>query len=222
MWLGVTWQVSARPGFAGQTAGRRTCASLCVCVAEGVPTAPHFLDVPQLWSALCRRPLAACCGSRKPRFRAAIFQYIVVIILSAHPPVQSNNYPIQTSAANVPQLKGVFNSKIILVFSSFPLCFFLISPQWDITLITAVNRNSVSITACHLFHLGFRLLSWMKGGVYADVWLYLFIVSLLTSFVLHFKPSRICVFTGVGGARECECVYVVCVCLLPNLAVILS
>lgn len=27
---------------------------------------------------------------------------------------------------------------------------------------------------------------------------------------------------GGGGVRECECVYVVCVCLLPNLAVILS
>lgn len=61
--------------------------------------------------------------------------------------------PLHTS---LPELKGIFKSRIILDFNffSFPHCFFLISPQWDITLITAVKGNSVSITVCHPSPLG--------------------------------------------------------------------
>lgn len=124
------------------------CMCVCVCVVclSKPPTA-----------VICILQTAPPSGLWEPwtyRLSTAILRYTVVIILSANPPIHANNYPVQTSAAPVPQLQGVLNSKIILVFFSFPLFFPAISPQWDITLITAVNRNSVSITACHLLCLG--------------------------------------------------------------------
>lgn len=84
-----------------------------------------------------------------------------------HLPLQSTDCdPLH---ASLPMLKGVFDSKTILNFYFFPFpnCFSLISPQRDITLITAVKGNSVSITLCHPFPLGLNVWNlspkWKEG-----------------------------------------------------------
>lgn len=145
-------------------------------------------------------------------------------MLSAHLPIQSNDHPIQTSAANVPQLKGVFNSKIILVFSSFPLCVFPnLSPM----------RHNINYSSSQKFCLHYCLppspswllppksLSWMKGGEFMQMCDCLYLPFLCHLLGAEFLSQAGSIFS-LGGVcvRECECVCIVCVCLLCNLAVI--
>lgn len=128
----------------------------------------NAIHVPELWAAfpyyhLPSRPqvIASC------RAHAAVCHWSTQL-LPSHVPSLDMAMPsflcilphlpgaVVTLPAPLLELKDICNSTIILFFLLFfsPFCLNL-SPVKHNTLITAVTGNSVTITVCHPFPLGF-------------------------------------------------------------------